>query len=67
MARPPLNLSYGPRVVPPDPPTQPRTMRRIKVNTTTCSRCLGARVVLFQWFHEQECPACLGTGEGDPQ
>ncbi len=53
------------KVVPEDRPTQRRTMRKPYVNTVTCSRCLGAKVVIFHYFGEQPCPLCDGTGETD--
>lgn len=49
--------------IPEDPPTQPRTLRRPKVNILVCERCHGAKTVTFQWFGHQECPDCDGTGE----
>jgi DnaJ-class molecular chaperone len=42
-----------------------RTTRATHIDPVTCSRCLGAKHVLFQWFDQQVCPACGGTGETD--
>lgn len=54
--------------VPEDRPTQRRTLRAkpTHINTVTCYRCLGAKVVnSFQWFGTQMCPECEGSGESD--
>ncbi len=60
--------NYGKKKpVPEERPTQPRTMRMkpTHINTVTCGTCLGARFTLFQWWGQQVCEACDGTGESD--
>lgn len=45
-----------------DRPTQRQMLRRCRYITATCAVCLGTGLVLFQWFGEQPCSECDGTG-----
>lgn len=55
-----------PFAIPDDEPTRPRTMRRAIVQSAVCPKCLGTGVVnTYQWFGQQPCDECEGSGHSD--